>query len=174
MSNLRCVSWFGTFETAVIDLGAGNVVGVKYVFLECSKRTFVGSSLEQDGVECGTWDKLLWQGSTIGWSLDYAEKGKHFIHQNCPAWKGQGAGSFWPWRWTCGGQVNMGLQELVLRVGRQYSQCCKVPRLPYQEPLEIQNRIMPSLSCAECFSVLENCLGPVIASGHLSVLWSNK
>lgn len=68
----------------------------------------------------------------------------------------------------------MGLQELVLRVGRQYSQCCKVPRLPYQEPLEIQNRIMPSLSCAECFSVLENRLGPVIASGHLSVLWSNK
>lgn len=46
----------------------------------------------------------------------------------------------------------MGLQELVLRVGRQYSQCCKVPRLPYQEPLEIQNRIMMGvLSVSQCW-----------------------
>ena len=176
MRNLCCGSWFRILESDVIDKGVGSVVDAKYFFLECSKKTL-------------SWGPV--------WNMSWG-----WVDEPCTNHFGKGqpqAEVFTAQKrinrlsirtvlhgrdrelWTCdtgseltwAGRVTSSLWGLGLWVDRQHSQCWQVPRCPVPEVSEIETRTMMAL--LSVFSVLEKRLGPVTASGRLSVvLWSNR
>lgn len=139
--SMLCVSVQDLWKQMSVAWELGHAVDVKHVSLQCSKWILF-------------WDLFgTCMGVGVGWGGQPRKTALARVSNRLKSWQhskgrfltlelsslgGQWAVSSRPWRWTGQGQVNSSLQELMLRVDLQCSQCCQVPHGPYPKSPETE------------------------------------